>query len=91
MSLSDRLQANLQQYEALDRSVRILRSSIEQMHENARDIEQALRVLRSALNRTVATILGIAFLGGFFAVVFLRVGQWITDWIMGAISRWWAG
>lgn len=91
MSLSDRLQANFQQYEALDRSVRILRRSIEQMNENARDIEQALRVLRSGLNRTVATILGIAFLGGFSAVVFLRVGQWITDWIMGAISRWWAG
>ncbi len=85
MNLTDRLQAALQQYEAMDRSVRILRSSIKRMQESARDIEQALRVLRSVLNRTVATIFGIAFLGGISAVLF------ITDWIMGAISRWWAG
>ena len=91
MNLTNQIQETLQQSEAMGRNVQILRRSIEQMQESARDVEQALGVLRSGLNRTVATIFGIAFLGGFSAVVFLRVGQWITDWIMGAISRWWAG
>ena len=91
MSLSDRLQASLKQYEAMDRSVQILRSSIEQLHQNARDIEQALGVLRSVLNRSLLTVFWIAFVGGIAAVLFLRVAHWITDWIMGAISRWWAG
>ena len=32
-----------------------------------------------------------SFLGGLSAVVFLRVLTHITDWIIGALSRWWAG
>ena len=91
MSLTIRLQATFRQYEEMDRSVRILRSLIEQSHQNARDIDQALRVLKSGVSVAVPAFFGISFLGGIFAVMFLRVGQFIVDGIMGALSRWWAG
>ena len=67
MSLTDRLQATFRQYEAMDRSVRILRRSIEQSYKNVRDIEQAVRVLKSTVSLAVPMIFVMAFLG-----VFLR-------------------
>ena len=91
MSLSNRLQETFRQYEEMDRSVRILRSLIERSNENARDIDQALRVLKSGVSTAVPAFFAISFLGGVFAVMFLRVGHFIVDGIMGALSRWWAG
>ena len=71
--------------------MRILRSLIERSNENARDIDQALRVLKSGVSEIGPTIFVISFLGGVFAVMFLRVGHFIVDGIMEALSRWWAG
>ena len=67
MSLSDRLQATFRQYEAMDHSVRMLRSSIEQSYKNMQDIEQAIRVLKSGVSMAVPASSGSPFLG-----VFLR-------------------
>ena len=91
MSLSDRLQATFRQYEAMDHSAPILRSSIEQSYKNAGEIEQTIRVLKSGLTMAWLPIFVIAYFLGRFAVVSLRVGQSIADGIIGVISRWWAG
>ncbi len=65
MSLSDRLQATFRQYEAMDHSAPILRSSIEQSYKNAGEIEQAIRVLKSGLTMAWLPIFVIAFFGAF--------------------------
>ena len=44
MNLSDRLQVILQQYEGMERSVRILQSSAENSLQTAREIKEAVGV-----------------------------------------------
>ena len=68
-----------------------LRGSSAHAQKRERDIDEALRVLKSGLREMGAMIFVISLLGGVSAVMFLRVGQFIVDRIMGALSRWWAG
>ena len=72
-------------------AARMTREDLSEAQRRAQEINEALRVLRAALSRAMFPVFFFSLLGAIFGVALLRVVTRMIDWIIGALSSWWAG